>query len=66
LVLIRLFTDGDGPVFERNQRYQEERFGTVALPLYAILTPDGQTRATHAGIVRDVGRFVEFLERARE
>jgi thiol:disulfide interchange protein len=66
LVLIRLFTDGEGPVFERNQRFQEERFGTVALPLYAILTPDGQTHATHAGIVRDVGQFVEFLERARE
>jgi thiol:disulfide interchange protein DsbD len=66
LVLIRLFTDGEGPVFERNQRFQEERFGTVALPLYAILSPDGETRATHVGIARDVRQFVEFLERARE
>lgn len=66
LVLVRLFTDGEGPVFERNQRLQEQRFGTVALPLYAILSPDGRTRATHVGIVRDVGQFVAFLERARE
>jgi thiol:disulfide interchange protein len=66
LVLVRLFTDGEGPVFERNQRFQEQRFGTVALPLYAILSPDGQTRATHVGIARDVGQFVDFLERSRE
>lgn len=66
LVLVRLFTDGEGPVFERNQRLQEDRFGTVALPLYAILSPDGRTRATHVGIARDVGQFVAFLERAHE
>lgn len=66
LVLVRLFTDGEGEVFERNQRIQEEQFGTVALPLYAILSPDGRTRATHVGVTRDVARFVQFLEVARE
>lgn len=65
LVLVRLFTDGEGPIFERNQRFQEQRFGTVALPLYAILSPDGQTRATHVGVARDVGQFVAFLEQGR-
>ncbi len=34
-VLTRLFTDGDGPIYEQQQRMQEHRFHTVALPLTA-------------------------------
>jgi thiol:disulfide interchange protein DsbD len=36
-VRARLYTDGQGAVYERQQRYQQERFATVALPLYAIV-----------------------------
>ena len=48
-VLARLFTDGDGPVYEQQQTLQEQRFHTVALPLYAIIAPDGSTIATFPG-----------------
>lgn len=60
-VLSRLFTDGDGPVYEKQQRFQEEKFSTVALPLYAIVNPDGSTHATLAGVTRRPAAFLAFL-----
>jgi len=62
--LARLFTDGDGPVYENQQAYQEKTFNTVALPLYAILAPDGHTIATLPGLTRDPAVFVAFLEKS--
>ena len=62
--LARLFTDGDGPVFENQQAYQEKTFKTVALPLYAVLAPDGHTIATLPGLTRDPTVFLAFLEKS--
>jgi thiol:disulfide interchange protein len=61
--LARLFTDGDGAVYEKQQAYQESHYNTVALPLYALLAPDGHTIATFAGLTRDPAAFVAFLQR---
>ena len=61
-VRARLYTDGQGEIYERQQRYQQERFKTVALPLYAILAPDGRTLATFAGLTRDPAEFLRFLD----
>jgi thiol:disulfide interchange protein DsbD len=61
--LARLFTDGDGAVYEQQQAYQESHYNTVALPLYALLAPDGHTIATFAGLTRDPAAFVAFLQR---
>jgi thiol:disulfide interchange protein DsbD len=61
--LARLFTDGDGPVYEHQQAYQESHYNTVALPLYALVAPDGHTIATLAGLTRDPAAFVAFLQR---
>lgn len=62
-VLLRLYTDGldKGTEF---QRYQLGLTGTVALPTYAILAPDGRTLlGVDSGIMpREV--FVRFLDRA--
>lgn len=60
-VLARLYTDGDGEVFERQQQYQEKNFQTVALPYYAILDGEGKTVATFPGLTRNVNEFVDFL-----
>jgi thiol:disulfide interchange protein len=62
--LARLFTDGDGPVYETQQAYQEKTFNTVALPLYAVLAPDGHTIATLPGLTRDPAVFLAFLEKS--
>jgi thiol:disulfide interchange protein DsbD len=64
-VLSRLYTDGEGELYERQQEFQEKTFGTVALPLYAILDADGKVRATFSGLTRDPAEFIAFLRRAR-
>ena len=63
-VTVKLFTDGIGEVYEKQQRYQEETFKTVALPYYAVLDADGKPVATFPGLTRDVGEFVAFLKGA--
>jgi thiol:disulfide interchange protein DsbD len=65
-VLARLYTDGDGELYERQQAFQEKTFGTVALPLYAVMTSDGKVRATFSGLTRNPSEFVAFLRSARE
>ncbi len=64
-VLSRLYTDGDGEIYERQQAFQEKTFGTVALPLYAVLDADGKVRATFSGLTRNPADFIAFLRRAR-
>lgn len=63
MVAVKLDTDGAGPYVERNQKLQEQRFGTVALPLYVLLAPDG---AELGRVNRKVSEdeFVAFLQKA--
>ncbi len=65
-VLARLYTDGDGAVYERQQQYQEQTFQTVALPFYAILDADGKAVSTFPGLTRNVAEFVDFLKKAEK
>ncbi len=58
---VQLYTDGAGKQYEENQRYQKEQFGTVALPLYAILDSQGKKIATFPGMTRKPGEFLGFL-----
>lgn len=60
-VLARLYTDGDGEMYEKQQVMQQQRFGTIALPLYAVVDPDGKTVATFAGLTRSPNDFLSFL-----
>jgi len=64
-VLARLYTDGEGAIYERQQAFQEQTFGTVALPLYAVVDADGKVRLTFTGLTRDPAEFIAFLKRAR-
>jgi thiol:disulfide interchange protein DsbD len=64
-VLVRLYTDGDGEVFQRQQQLQQEKYQTVALPFYAVVTADGSPVANFAGLTRDPAEFVAFLKRAK-
>ncbi len=63
-VLARLFTDGDGELYEMQQKFQEDRFGTVALPLYAIVDSTGKTISTFSGLTRSSGEFLAFLRKS--
>lgn len=60
-VLARLYTDGDGEIYDRQQVMQQQRFGTIALPLYAIVDADGKTVTTFAGLTRSPNDFLSFL-----
>jgi thiol:disulfide interchange protein DsbD len=64
-VLARLYTDGEGPVYQQQQEFQEKTFGTVALPLYAIVDGEGKIRATFSGLTRDPSEFIRFLQRGQ-
>jgi thiol:disulfide interchange protein DsbD len=60
-VLSRLYTDGQGALYEKQQDFQERQFGTVALPLYAIVDANGRTVRTFAGLTRSPAEFLAFL-----
>jgi len=62
-VRVRLYTDGAGDLFEHQQKMQQVKFGTVALPLYAIVQPDGTTVATFPGLTRNSNEFLAFLKK---
>ncbi len=66
LVLARLYTDGSGELYERQQQFQEQTFQTVALPFYAIFDADGKPLATFPGLTRNVQEFVDFLRKTQK
>jgi thiol:disulfide interchange protein len=54
---------------QRSARYvemQEKQFGSVALPFYVILAPDGTVRATFDGFTRDNAAYEAFLKKGLE
>ncbi len=61
-VLVDLYTDGTDAASEQNQQLEEKRFGTVAIPFYAIVDPDERTIATFPGLTRNASEFVNFLK----
>lgn len=60
-VRVRLYTDGEGDVFQRQQQLQQDKYKTVALPFYAVVNADGSPVASFAGLTRDLAQFVAFL-----
>ena len=61
LVLLELYTDGVDDASLANQKLQLDRFGTVAIPYYAIVNPDETIVAEFPGRTRDVEEFRRFL-----
>jgi thiol:disulfide interchange protein DsbD len=60
-VRVRLYTDGIGEMYRAHQQLEERLFGTVALPVYAVLDPTGSPRAMFLGMTRDAADFNRFL-----
>jgi len=59
---VDLYTDGTDQVSEDNQQLEEKKFGTVAIPYYAILDPDEHVIATFPGLTRNASEFANFLK----
>jgi thiol:disulfide interchange protein DsbD len=64
-VRVRLYTDGQGELYQRQQRMEEDKLGTVALPYYAIMDSLGDVQAQFLGMTRNTDDFVQFLSRGR-
>lgn len=62
-VLARLYTDDGSPLNDSNQFMEESRFNTIALPFYAIISPDDKPLETFPGYTRDHMSFINFLNR---
>jgi len=60
-VRLRLYTDGKGDLYKRFQEMEQTMFGTVALPYYAVLEPDGQPVVAFGGLTRNPEEYVAFL-----
>lgn len=65
-VRLRLYTDGQGEIYQRYQQLEQKLFGTVALPYYAVLRPDGTPVVAFGGLTRDSAAYVSFLQRGLE
>ncbi len=66
-ILAELFTDRDTDEHraedERNAERQTTRFGTAALPLYVIISPDEKPLAVFPSLTRDKQEFIGFLQK---
>ncbi len=62
-ILVRLYTDGTEAIHDANRKMEEERFSTIALPFYALISPDDEPIATFPGLTRNKQEFVQFLKK---
>lgn len=62
LVLVDLYTDGTDAASEENQKLQDTKFQTVAIPYYALMDGDEKVVATFPGSTRDANEFLNFLK----
>src|SRR5579863_1849095 len=65
LVLVELYTDGTDAASEENQKLQDEKFSTVAIPYYAIVDSDGKVIASFPGLTKNSQEFLTFLKSGR-
>jgi thiol:disulfide interchange protein DsbD len=62
LVMVDLYTDGTDAESEKNQKFEDQKFGTVSIPFYAIVDPDQNVVATFPQLTRNSREFLTFLE----
>lgn len=61
-VLVELYTDDPNEaVAEANQKLQEERVKTVALPYYLVVNADDQIQGGYPRVTRDPAEWLKFL-----
>jgi thiol:disulfide interchange protein len=65
-VRVRLYTDGRGEPYRTFQQMEQRLFGTVALPYYAVISPDGTPTVAFGGLTRDPSEFISFLRRGMQ
>jgi thiol:disulfide interchange protein DsbD len=61
-LLVRLYTDGGKAQHKANLEMERKRFGTIAIPLYALMNAKDEIIAQFAGLTRDEDEFIHFLQ----
>jgi thiol:disulfide interchange protein DsbD len=59
--LVELYTDGTDAASQANQKLEEEKFQTVAIPYYVLYDADRNVLATFADKTSDVQQYLAFL-----
>lgn len=61
LIVVDLYTDGTDAESEKNQKLEDQKFGTVSIPFYALMDADQNTVATFPQLTRNPQEFLSFL-----
>ena len=62
MVRTELYTDRSTPSDQANQKLQQELAGTIALPVYVIVSPEGKVVAKYEGKSPNSDEFLNFLK----
>ena len=61
LELVELYTDGTDAASQANQKLEEEKFQTVAIPFYVLYDAGGSVISTFADKTSDSAQYLAFL-----
>ena len=61
LIVVDLYTDGTDAESEKNQKLEDQKFGTASIPFYAIVDPSQNVLATFPQLTRNPQEFLSFL-----
>jgi thiol:disulfide interchange protein DsbD len=61
MVLVDLYTDGTDAASVANQKLEEDKFQTVAIPFYVLYDADRNVLATFPGLTRNSSEYLAFL-----
>ena len=61
MVLVDLYTDGTDEASQANQKLEEDKFQTVAIPFYVLYDANQNVLATFPGLTRKPEEYLSFL-----
>jgi thiol:disulfide interchange protein len=62
MIVVDLYTDGTDKESEKNQKLEDQKFGTVSIPFYALMDADQNVVATFPQLTRNPQEFLSFLQ----
>lgn len=62
MVIVELYTDGKEKIHKDNQQLQQKLTGSVTLPVYVVLNPNGEVVSQFPGSTDNQAEFVKFLQ----
>lgn len=62
MVIVELYTDGKEKIHKDNQQLQQKLTGSVTLPVYVVLKPNGEVVSQFPGSTDNKDEFIKFLQ----